>query len=1567
MAEDFDINDISLTQVGPFAQEEDTTIDLAQADLKPTDAAYEVSIGRSEAEKNAVEAWRQSFDLQDLNQKAFEAGMNNRQILDYAVRNFPGTIDIEGLRNKGFDDANLLSLLLGYRPEMGMEAMGKGTQLGMVEGSIPLAGGIAAGMTITGVSANPLFGLIGGLLTGLALTPSGQNLKNLFFSEAPFTPDAYAFGESGRTGGMGSIAFFAPHYAARNFRPGSATVSNNIDFLAKSKNPVAPIIETYAKRPLGSTYLETTSLLGAMTGAYVAERSYPGQMLPRFVGETVGGVFSPVRVMTRIAEAGGKGLANTFRKYALPEGQQVNQGTRLIEYIKKNGGDPKKVLAALQAYEKGELGIQTLAKDLGVDLKPIKTVDEETGKETFTKTMSLLQITDDPAIKKLFQTMLQEKEFGPTIQAAIDQDYVAIGALIDIMQKTGNPALLEKAALMKEDLMRGVITRLLDKKNTRAKNTVNQLIKRDDIFLASKSSLVLEQLTQQALSAARKQEKELYALVNGDEPFSLDNFLAKLAENEEKLLPGEIDFLPVAIRNLILRAKGVSGDDAATFDKAVDSLQKKIAKGNEKIDEINAINPEDVAFVNRIIEEGNYDFLNKPLSAEVEGLLGAQRVPLESFLMQRKSYFMNFDDLKKLFNDKVDDLEAIERADRFRENPALRDVLDDPDSITFGDAKNQVKFDRPLYFYKEMFEKLVNDKPFEFNIMTKFSEVFSPKTKRISPSAGIFIKKTANDLTFEKFLGTEPSSYDMQTTQELAETIASLKALGPDTLEEVFAQQIKENPNRRLKTKVRNDAYKLLNQHIKGLEKLLKLKSNRPELFDDNAITAATTFNYSDDFTRATNVRTVENFDKLSEVEKIRVKLEEVQKHIAGFERPVIDPSRTTGYINPADQNVGFLIESTTDGTTKFPPIRKNRIKNILKEKAKILNNELNLINARNNFTAQTTDATPKEITIKDGMRARSILLTLVKQKIALGGTQDLNAARVLGELADAIKDDFGIKVGGDAPDGEALAALTEDQLKLRNAFIFSKALNDVFTRAFPNAMVAKDRLGGPFNIPELAHKKIFTGGGDATALKYDQLQKAMTFFADNVAGTNFDEFTISQVGSLRAAQSDLLRVAAKKTIDPNTGRVNATSLNRFKEEFKVVLYNEDGTEKFPEFMRDIETVEKAQNAFDTLIGKTGDPTISETGISRLGKSIPREGVYQKKLKNTINLSSFLDGNATEIVKSTVGEPGNRKTGSEKALRTLIKKALRAETKFSGAANGLKDLIFEQAFFYATGKANKGGQQFTNFAQMQDYLVSSFEGRGPSIIEIMRQENLMTNAEAIRFNSLLNDGVGIQKGFMGEGNLELGQAKGAPLPKELGGEILRKVVRLFGLSAGGKVTEFIPGRSQGLAEPLIVADAIDQRLFQVPAEAVKDLLLEAVANPSTFKLFMEKGKSPAEKIKLSKTLNSFLFSSGLISAQSYEDFLAEEEERKRNVIIPVGPPEVIGQDTKPITPTLVRPDVIQTSQAPAAPPTTNIASVSPSLNNIAPPVQNQRVDRRRFAALFPEDADLIQGIGSLRG
>jgi hypothetical protein len=1579
MAEEFDIGEIDLTQVGPFSQEQpDTSINLAQAPIQPTDAAYEVSIGRSLDEKNAVENWKKSFNLDELNQRAAEANMTNKQILDYALETFPGTVDIEGLRAAGYDDANLLELFLGYRSEMGAEAIGKGTQMGMVEAAPPLVGGLMAGVTATSVTANPLIGLGVGVVTGLALTPPGQYLKNLLFGGEPFTPDARAFGEAGRTGGMGALTMIAPHHFARNFSPGSATVSNNIDFLARSKNPFAPILESYAKKPGMSTYIEGTSLMGASTGAYLAERSYPGQPLPRFAFETTMGVFSPARAIARLGEGVYGGIKSTLNKYVLPEGQQFEQGSKFLEYIKKNNGDPEKILRDLQSYEEGTLGIQKLAEDLGVDLKPVKTINERTGVEEFkSPTMSLFQATQDPAIKKLFQTMLSDKRYGPTIEKAIDMDYITLGSLIDIMQRTGNPALLEQASLMKEDLMRGLIVRLLQTKNDKAKSTVDNLIKRSDINLGPRTSEVVKTLTEQALTAARKQEKLFYEVVDGKEVITLDNFLAKFKENQEKLLAGEIDFLPTPVKGLILRTQGSSLDEAATVDSSIANLQKKVTKGNEKIGEINAIYPDDVAFVNRIIEDGNYNFLSKALSADINELGMGKGLPLEAFIQKRKDFFLQFDDFEDIFREGFRNLELGKTRQTFDDNPLLRTVMDDPESFTgkelAGDSLAPI--DNPMYIYEKVFQAFkrnqgkqekgdTNAITIPFNTMTKLSKQFA--------RSNFFLEQNIKNRTFEDFLGLEPDGYNMQSAEELAATIEGLKKHGPAMVDQVFQEQIQLLQTKGVKTKVRNATLKLVKDHVKTLEKLLKLKKDRPELFDDDRIISTADFKVDSEFQAATQVRNVENFDDLPPAEKLRVQLEEIQKHIAGFERPFIDPGRTTGPINASDQNVAFLIEQTTGKEFKIPTIRKNRIINLLKEKAKIVNNELSLIEARNNFSTLGDETPVEEITLQDGMRARSLLLTAMRQKLALGGTQDLNAARVLGELADSLKDDFGIKVGGDDPTGETLADLTTNQLKLRDAYMFSKALNDVFTRAFPNSMVAKDRLGADFNIPELLHSKIFTGGGDSTALKYDQMLDAMSFLADNV-GANFNEFTVKQVGSLRAAQNDLLRVAARAVIDPSTGRVNETKLNTFLERYKPVLYNEDGSAKFPEFLNDISSVEKAQNSFEVLLGKTGDPRIAETGVSELGKGIPSKGIYQKKLNNTVSYANFIKGNANAQVKSVIPNPGERSGVSSKNLERLIKQALRAETKFPGAANGLRDIILEQARFYATGKANKQGFKFTNFAQMKDYLMSPFEGQGPSVLEIMRTNGLMSNDEAIRLNTLLNDSIKIQNSFMGgDGNIDLKLAAGDSLPIGTVGNVLRKVVRIFSLSQGGALGSYIPGRSQGLAEPLIVADLVDDRIFKIPEEALGDFFLEGVFNPSAFKLMMQKGTLRQDKIKLSKSLNSYLFSSGLISAQSYEDFLKERKEEEENVVIPLNAPEIIRED-RPRT-TNLEPAPVEISQAiPAqssALPTTNIASVSPSLNPV--PTASGPVNRERFAALFPEDRGLIeasgkQGIGSLFG
>ena len=68
-------------------------------------------------------------------------------------------------------------------------------------------------------------------------------------------------------------------------------------------------------------------------------------------------------------------------------------------------------------------------------------------------------------------------------------------------------------------------------------------------------------------------------------------------------------------------------------------------------------------------------------------------------------------------------------------------------------------------------------------------------------------------------------------------------------------------------------------------------------------------------------------------------------------------------------------------------------------------------------------------------------------------------------------------------------------------------------------------------------------------------------------------------------------------------------------------------------------------------------------------------------------------------------------------------------------------------------------------------------------------------------------------------------------------------------------------------------------------------------------------------------------------------------------------PEIIEESS-------VRVPVPMVPAQPVAQPTTAVASAAPIM---PPPAPTGRVDRARFAALFPEDRDLVQGIGSLMG
>ena len=171
---------------------------------------------------------------------------------------------------------------------------------------------------------------------------------------------------------------------------------------------------------------------------------------------------------------------------------------------------------------------------------------------------------------------------------------------------------------------------------------------------------------------------------------------------------------------------------------------------------------------------------------------------------------------------------------------------------------------------------------------------------------------------------------------------------------------------------------------------------------------------------------------------------------------------------------------------------------------------------------------------------------------------------------------------------------------------------------------------------------------------------------------------------------------------------------------------------------------------------------------------------------------------------------------------------------------------------------------------------------------------------------------------------------------------------------------------RGVGAGLIEAEAGSKYLRkitqEIPALQEFDALETILLDPELLALSLRQPRSPAEKKGIIRSILRKLGTFGIgipvpatrigipLGAQEFneEDFEAE--------------PPVIQEEQRPgqttqLMPTLEPPKT--RSQLP-----TNIAQVSPTLN---PLPNTQKVDRRRYAAAFPEDRALVEGIGSLRG
>jgi len=645
------------------------------------------------------------------------------------------------------------------------------------------------------------------------------------------------------------------------------------------------------------------------------------------------------------------------------------------------------------------------------------------------------------------------------------------------------------------------------------------------------------------------------------------------------------------------------------------------------------------------------------------------------------------------------------------------------------------------------------------------------------------------------------------------------------------------------------------------------------------------------------------------------------------------------------------------DALTKFSikAPERNRQLTVLRNKAQILNGRLEISDLKSQ-KAIPPEGFDSTITLKELMNGRSKLLGLARDATA---ANNFSKAHFYSDLADAIVDDFGIKV----PEG---VQLTENQTALQQAFDFSRSLNDVFSRAFPNVVLSRNKTGARRIMPELLSKATFSGGGDATSLKYSQLEDAMVFAANN-ANADMAETLTGQIGSMRAAQEDLMRVAYEKIIDATTGRVSIEKLNNFKKEYKNVL------PLMPELQADLEDVRAAQNLMDERIALTGDPRSGTVKGSPLGNNIPKEGAFQERLAEEISFYNAIgsDTNPNKLIGITIGSPGDRPDNPAKGLRTLIRNVTRAESKFPGAKNGLRNMIIDRAYTFASGM-NDAGKQTFDFAKFNQFLNMPLSRGQPSTLEILRQEGIVDEGFAIRLNILSEEGIKTKRAQLSTRDPD---AETTKLPLPLLNRGFDAFVKVTGLRIGREATQAAPGTGQGLAEPMIIGREVMDIFVDVPASKQKDLLIEAALNPEIFKALMKSYTPNTPKyLPTVDRLRSALNRAGFIGATAQERY--NEQKAKRSAPPTPMMPGLSQDGTVPVTPDvspgLIRPDQRASLSVPTQrvePPTATLASATPPPPPPAAPAPSGPVNRQQYAALFPNDlaSGMIrqQGIGGL--
>jgi hypothetical protein len=497
-------------------------------------------------------------------------------------------------------------------------------------------------------------------------------------------------------------------------------------------------------------------------------------------------------------------------------------------------------------------------------------------------------------------------------------------------------------------------------------------------------------------------------------------------------------------------------------------------------------------------------------------------------------------------------------------------------------------------------------------------------------------------------------------------------------------------------------------------------------------------------------------------------------------------------------------------------------------------------------------DPLGKKTPVDELFRIRSDLLGWARDAASSTNQRSPQDARMFGMLAESILDDF-----------SQLNTKAYDRARM-----FSRSLNDNFTRSYAREMSAVTKAGAERLPPEIVANRMFGRDSDLTFARIEQIEDAVGLFSQQ-----YDALT-KQLAQLRAAKAPPSQIAIvrqqlkdmeplaqaskegvvsvtgamervirlamtdPKIVNPQTGRVNAQELANW------MARNESILNKFGSLKNDLTNALDAETAFAAL----NDPSSAAA----------------RQLRDEQAFSSVLVGGENPI--AAVSDALMSRT-PVKDVRKLLETA---QLGGDSAVQGLKSSILTWAYTKAGGTGN----QFSAKA-FDDNLFKPLAPGQPSIINILRTQGMMTSDEVKNIRTILATTRRIQDAKDNRAFLENVLANGSPLDAF--------AVRFLALHLGSNA---IPSGPGSLAAASAVSNTAQQLFNQMPRLNALAGLKEVALDPKMMAALLRKGRTDEEKLTFLREARERLSGAGILMQTAQRGTIPAlnvTEERQRDV------------------------------------------------------------------------------------